>query len=86
METFSNFNILLVLNLHTEVSLSILNYDYVEFPHTVIDLLPLRIIVKEVVDNLVIDNKNLKCVLSLDAYEDNSGAIVVSTSPRMTLT
>ena len=52
--------------------------------HSVRSLLPLKSIIKEVIDNLVIDCENLKFVSSSTVYEDNNGAIVVATSPRMT--
>ena len=52
--------------------------------HSVRALLPLKIITKEVIDNLGIDCENLKFVSSYTIYEDNNGSIVVATSPRMT--
>ena len=49
-------------------------------------LLPLKSLIKEVIDNLGIDSEKLKFVSSSTIYEDNNGAIVVATSPRMTPT
>ena len=49
-------------------------------------LLPLKSLIKEVIDNLGIDSEKLKFVSSSTIYEDNNGAIVVGTSPRMTNT
>ena len=46
-------------------------------------LLPLKSLIKEVIDNLGIDSENLKFVSSSTVYEDNNGAIVVAKSPRM---
>ena len=46
-------------------------------------LLPLKSLIKEVIDNLVIDSEKLKFVSSSTVYEDNNGAMVVETSPRM---
>ena len=46
-------------------------------------LLPLKILIKEVIDNLVIDSEKLKFFSSPTVYEDNNGAIVVATSPSM---
>ena len=43
----------------------------------------MKIIIKELIDNLVIDSDKLKFVSSSILYEDNKGAIFVSTSPRM---
>ena len=54
--------------------------------HSVRALLPLKSLIKEVIDNLGIDCENLKFVSSTTVYEDNNGAIVVVTSPRMTPT
>ena len=52
--------------------------------HSVRALLPLKNLIKEVIDNLGIDSENLKFVSSSNIYEENNRAIVVATSPRMT--
>ena len=52
--------------------------------HYVRALLPLKSLIKEVIDNLGIDCENLKFVSISTFYEDNNGAIVVATSPRTT--
>ena len=54
--------------------------------HSVKSLIPLKSLINEVIDNLGIDCENLKFVSSSTVYEDNNGAIVVATSPRMTPT
>ena len=54
--------------------------------HYVRALLTLKCLIKEVIDNLGTDSENLKFVSSSTIYEDNNGAIVVATSPRMTPT
>ena len=46
-------------------------------------LLPLKSLIKEVIDNQVIDCENFKFVSSSTIYEDNKGAIFVATSTRM---
>ena len=56
------------------------------FSHYVRALLPLKRLIKEVIDNLAINSENLKFVSSSTIYEDNNGAMVVATSPRMTPT
>ena len=61
-----------------------LNSEYVALSHFVRALLPLKKIIKEVIDNLGIDCENLKFVSSSTVYKDNNRAIVVATSPRMT--
>ena len=52
--------------------------------HSVRELLPLKSLIKEVIDNLGIDSENLKFVSSSTVYDKNNGAIVVSTTPRIT--
>ena len=54
--------------------------------HSVRALIPLKNIIKEVIDNLGIDSEKLKFVSSFTIYEDNNGAIVVATSTRITPT
>ena len=49
-------------------------------------LLSLKSLIKEVINNLGIDSENLKFVSSSTIYEDDNGAMVVATSPRMTPT
>ena len=51
--------------------------------HSIRALLPLKSLVKEVIDNLVIDSEKLKFVSSSTIYEENNGSIAVVTSPRM---
>ena len=54
--------------------------------HSVRSVLPLKSLIKEVIDNLGIDSENLKFVSSSNIYEDNNVAIVVETSPSITPT
>ena len=60
--TFSNCNLLWVSKLQTETSLSTLHSEYVAFSHSVRALLPLKSLIKEVIDNLGIDSDNMKFV------------------------
>ena len=53
--TFPNCTILWVSKIKRDIYLSILNSDYVVFYHSVRELLPLKILIKEVVDNLGIN-------------------------------
>ena len=80
---FSNFPLLWVSKIQTEIALSTLHYEYVALSHSVRALLPLKSLIKEVIVKLGIDSDNLKFVSSSTIYEDNKGDIVVSTSPRM---
>ena len=69
--------------LQTEIAISALNSEYMELYHSVRSLLPLKSLIKEVIDNLGIDSEKLKFVSSSTVYEDNNGGIVVATSPKM---
>ena len=75
-----------VSKLQTYIALSTLYSEYVALSHSVRALLPLKSLIKEVIYKLGIDSENLKFVSISTIYEDNNGAIVVSTSPRMTPT
>ena len=84
--TFSNCPLLWVSKLQTDIVLSTLHYEYVALSHSIRALLPLKSFIKEVIDNLVIDNEKLNFVSSTAIYEENNGAIVVATRPSMTST
>ena len=84
--TFSNFPLLWVSKLQTEIALSTLHSECVALSHSVRELIPLKSLIKEVIENLGIDSGKLKFVSSSTIYEDNNGAIVVATSPIMTPT
>ena len=86
MVTFANCPLLWVSKLQTEIALSTLHSEYVVLSHSIRALLPLKSLIKKVIDNLGIDCENLKFVSSSTVYEDNNEAIVVATSPRMTPT
>ena len=86
MVNFTNFPLLWVSKIQTEISLSTLHSECVALYHSVRALLLLKSVIKEVIDNLGIDSENLKFVSRSAVYEDNNGDIVVSTSPRMTPT
>ena len=50
--TFDNCPILWVSKLQTEIALSTLNSKYVALSHSVRALLPMKILIKEVIENL----------------------------------
>ena len=52
--------------------------------HSVRELLPLKSIIKEVIDNLGIDSENVIFLSSPTVYEDNNGSIGVATIQSMT--
>ena len=81
--TFANCPLLWVSKLQTEIALSTLHSEHVALSHSVRALIPLKSLIKEVIDNLGIDSENLKFVSSSNIYEDNNGAIVVAKIPRM---
>ena len=70
--------------LQTKIALSTQHSEYVVLSNSVRGLLPLKFFIKEEIDNLEIDSEKMKFVSSSTIYEDNNGAIVVATSPRMT--
>ena len=84
--TFANCPLMWVSKLQTEIALSTLHSEYVALSHSVRALLPLKSLTKELIDNLGIDSEKLKFVSSSTIYEDNNGAVVVTTIPRMTPT
>ena len=86
MVIFSNFPLLWVSKLQTDIDISTLHSEYVTLSRSFIVLLPLKNLTKEVIDNLGIDSEKLKFVSISNIYEDNNGSIVVATSPRMTPT
>ena len=63
MVTFDNYPLFWVSKTQTEIALSTLHSEYVALSHYVRDLLPLKILIKEVVENLRMNNEKLKrCV------------------------
>ena len=84
--TFSIFPLLWVKKLQTYISIYILHYEYVELFQSVRELITLKSLIKEFIDNLGIDSEKLKFVSISTVYEDNNGAIVVAISTRTTLT
>ena len=62
MVTFSNLPLLWVTKLHTEISLSTIYSECVALYRYVRELLPLRSLVKEAIENLVIDKDKLEFV------------------------
>ena len=86
MVTSSNFPLLWMSKLQTYIVISIVHLEYVVFSHSVRALLPLRSIIKEYIDNWVIDSKNLKFVSSFTIYKENIGAIVVENRSMITTT
>ena len=82
MVTFENCPLLWVSKIQTDIAISRLNSEFVTLYHSVRALLPLKIIIKELIDNLVIDSENLKFVSISTFYEDNTGAIVVEKIPN----
>ena len=59
---FTNFPLFLVSRLQIEIAISTIHSEYVTLSHSVRELLPLKIIIKEVIDNLGIDSENMKFV------------------------
>ena len=55
--------------LQIEIALSTLHSEYVALSHSIRALLPLKSLIKEVIDKLGIDSENLKFVSSSTIYE-----------------
>ena len=53
------------------------------FSRSVRALLPLKSLIKEVIDNLGIESDKLKFVSSSNIYDENNGAIVLAKSPSI---
>ena len=58
MVTFANCTLLWVSKLQTEIALSNLHSEYVALSHSVKALIPLKSLIEEAIDNLVIDSEN----------------------------
>ena len=86
MVNFSNFSLLWVSKLQTEISIYTLHSEYVALSHYARALLPLNSITKEVIDSFVIVFEKLKFMSSSTVYEDNNGSKVMATSTKITLT
>ena len=84
--TVANCPVMWVSKLQTEVALSTLHAEYVALSQSLRDLLPFKELVKEMTTALDMDAGKLEFVSKSTVYEDNQGAIVVATSPRMTPT
>ena len=69
MVTFSNCPLLWVSKLHIDIAPYILHSEYVALSCSVRASLPLKILIKEVIDKLVIESEKLKFVSSSTVYE-----------------
>ena len=72
-----------VSKLQTNIVLFNLHSEYLTLSHFVRDLLPLKSLTKEVIDNLGIDSENLEFVSRTTVYEENNGAMVLIESPNI---
>ena len=77
-------NMLWGSKIQTEISIYTLNCYYVVLSHSIIYLFPMKILIKELVENLVMDSKNIKFVSISTIYEEDNIATAVETIPRMT--
>ena len=50
--------------------------------HSVRELLPLKYLIKEIIDNLGVDSEKVEFVSISTVYMDNNGTIVVTKVPR----
>ena len=80
MVTYANFPLLWMSKIQTEISISTLYYENAALSHSVRALLPLKSLIRELINNLVIDSEKLKFVSMSTVYEDNTRAIVMENS------
>jgi len=83
--TFTDCPILWVSKLQTEITLSTLHAEHVALSQSLRDLLPIKNLIGEVMENFSVDKK-IKFISKSTVYEDNNGAIRVATCPRLTPT
>ena len=69
--TFTNCPLLWMSKLQTDIARYTLYSEYVALSHYVRALIPLKSIIKEIIDNLGIDSEKLKFVSSSTIYEEN---------------
>ena len=66
--TFPNFPLLWVSKLQTYIALSTQYYECMTLYHSVRELLPLKVLIKEVIENLVNDSEKLIFLSSSTVY------------------
>ena len=86
MLTFAGCPIPWVSKLQTEIALSTLHAEYVALSQSLRDLLPVKELVTELLQGMVIDSGKLRFVSKSTVFEDNSSAIQVATCPKLTPT
>ena len=84
--TFAGCPLLFVSKIQTEVALSTLHAEYVTLSQSLRDLLPLKSLITEVLSRLKIDTSKMTVTSKSTVYEDNNGARIVATYPRLTPT
>ena len=84
--TMANCPLVWVSKLQTEIALSTLHAEYVALSQSLREFLPLKDLVKEILANYRFDTSKISYTTKSKVFEDNQGAIVVATSPRMTPT
>ena len=72
-----------VSKLQTEISLSTLHSEYGVLSYSVRYSLPMKSIIKEIIDNLMIDSEKLNFVSISTINDNNNVAKLVATSQRM---
>ena len=84
--TFNKCPILWVSKLQTYITLSTIHAEYVALSQSLRDMLPFKVLAKETLKGLGLNIKNIKGVTQWKVFEDNAGAIVVSSSSCLTPT
>ena len=84
--TIANCPLLWVSKLQTEIALSTLHAEYVALSQSLRDLLPVKTLVKTILEVYKIDAAKIKYTTKSEVFEDNQGALTVAQSPRFTPT
>ena len=71
-----------VLKLQSEISVSMMEAEYISLSTTMRDLIPLRTLVDKVKD--LIGASTLPCRTYSKVFKDNNGTLILASTPRMT--
>jgi hypothetical protein len=72
-----------VSKLQTEIALSTLEAEYIALSQAMRDILPTRVVVKEIA-NFLQYNNTIHFRAHSDVFEDNNGALTLANVPRLT--
>ena len=82
--TLSGAPVLWVSKLQTEIALSTTEAEYVALSQSMRDLLPMKSLLSELIKMIGAYNNDLRVTTKSTVFEDNNGARILATSPKMT--